>query len=219
MEDGEDVIQKMEEKSNKDPLASVKADFTLKLVLIGESNAGKTSLLSRYVDNTFSDNPSKTEELRYKMVSIDNSACKLQLWDTAGQEKYKTITKGFFRGARGIIVVFDISEMASFEGMKDWLQEANRFKEPNIDVKVIIVGNKKDLADKRVVSYEEVKKVADSNNAKYYEASAKTGEGVNEVFQQLVQDLLKTIPRNGSNPSPNPPIMNNPPKRKRCVII
>ena len=127
-------------------------DYLFKVLLIGNSSVGKSSLLLRFVDNQWNDLfvPTIGVDFKIRTMEIDNKNVKLQIWDTAGQERFKNITASYYRGAHGIFVVYDISDTESFKNINNWLIEIE--KNANKNVYKILVGNKCDLEDKRTVS-------------------------------------------------------------------
>merc|ERR1712100_792056 len=137
-------------------------DYLFKLLLIGDSGVGKSCLLLRFADDTYTDSYISTIGVDFKIrtIELDGKTIKLQIWDTAGQERFRTITSSYYRGAHGIIVVFDVTDQESFENVKHWLQEIDKYA--NEGVMKLLVGNKSDLQSKKVVSYDEAKELADS---------------------------------------------------------
>ena len=131
----------------------------LKILIIGDSNVGKTSILLQYTSNFFQETHIATigVEFKLKEIMLDNIEYKLNIWDTAGQERFKAITKSFFKAADGIVFVYDVTNKPSFENIKNWIKDAE--SKAN-DFKIIIVGNKIDLNDSREVSFEEGKNLA-----------------------------------------------------------
>ncbi|KAH3760673.1 GTP-binding protein ypt5 [Pelomyxa schiedti] len=179
---------------------------TYKIVLLGESNTGKTSLVSRITRNTFQSDPSNTIGATFQVfnATVNGKTVKLELWDTAGQERYRSLTPMYMRGAHAGIIVYDITNMSSFDGMKQWAED---LKSTALDGCVVaIVGNKTDLADKRIIEKtvgEEYLKTVENrppdptNNGRlvfagFSEVSAKTGEGVMESFDVLCHKLVAT---------------------------
>ena len=131
----------------------------LKILIIGDSNVGKTSILLQHTSNFFQETHIATigVEFKLKEIMLDNIEYKLNIWDTAGQERFKAITKSFFKAADGIVFVYDVTNKPSFENIKNWIKDAE--SKAN-DFKIIIVGNKIDLNDSREVSFEEGKNLA-----------------------------------------------------------
>eukprot|EP00466_Bigelowiella_natans_P015533 jgi/Bigna1/51880/estExt_Genewise1Plus.C_40013 len=163
--------------------------YLAKIVLIGDSGVGKTSLLSRYVDDVFSTSFVSTigVDFKAKAVKVKGRNLKLMIWDTAGQERFRTITSSYYRGARGIMVVYDVTVPSSFDRVTKWIEEACKFVD---GVAFAIVGNKADLD--RKVSTEEGKELAQNQHSLYFETSANTGANVDEAFASLVEEILKT---------------------------
>merc|ERR1711874_641300 len=126
-------------------------DHLFKLVLIGDSGAGKSSLLLRFADDTFTENYITTigVDFRFKTIPVDNKSVKLQIWDTAGQERFRTITSAYYRGADGIVLVFDVTDRESFDHVDDWLTEVNRYV--NDSTMMLLLGNKCDNETDRQV--------------------------------------------------------------------
>ena len=130
-------------------------DYLFKLLLIGDSGVGKSCLLLRFADDTYTESYISTIGVDFKIrtIELDGKTIKLQIWDTAGQERFRTITSSYYRGAHGIIVVFDVTDQESFNNVKQWLHEIDRYACAN--VKKLLVGNKCDLASKRAVPTEQ----------------------------------------------------------------
>ena len=133
-------------------MASADYDYLFKVLLIGSSGVGKSSLLCRFADNTYSEtfNPTIGVDFKIRNCEVDGKVVKLQIWDTAGQERFKTITSSYYKGAHGIIVAYDISDRESFNNVSNWMTEVEKHASDNISR--ILVGNKCDLDHKRVVS-------------------------------------------------------------------
>ena len=166
-------------------------DYLFKVLLIGNSSVGKSSLLLRFVDNQWNDLfvPTIGVDFKIRTMEIDNKNVKLQIWDTAGQERFKNITASYYRGAHGIFVVYDISDMESFKNINNWLIEIE--KNANKNVYKILVGNKCDLEDKRTVSYQQGKELAETYGMQFIETSAKSNTNVDEAFQLLGREVMK----------------------------
>jgi len=171
---------------------TVEYDHLFKLLLIGDSGVGKSSLLLRFSDNTFSDSFIATigVDFKIKTMDINGAQVKLQIWDTAGQERFRTITSSYYRGAHGIIVVYDVTNYDSFSNVRKWLQEINRYASEN--VQKILVGNKCDLVTERKVSFEEAKELADELGVMFLETSAKNSTNVNVAFEQMAKRIKES---------------------------
>jgi len=168
-----------------------KKPLLIKLLLIGDSGVGKSCLLLRFTENNFNDSYISTIGIDFKIrdVEIGGKMCTLQVWDTAGQERFRTITSAYYRGAHGIALVYDVTSRESFDNMTYWLKHMQKYA--NADVCKILVGNKTDLLDKRVVPTSEGQQLASRSNCEFYETSAKTGEGVEHAFMELSKEIKK----------------------------
>jgi len=164
-------------------------DHLFKILLVGDSGVGKSSLLLRFTDDMFQDTFISTIGVDFKIrnVTIEDKTIKLQIWDTAGQERFRTITSSYYRGAHGIIVVYDITDPVTFNNAKMWLTEIERYACGNVTR--LLVGNKADMVAKRAISLEEAKTFAGKNGMLFSEASAKAGEGVDKAFLTLVREI------------------------------
>ena len=151
-----------------------KYDYIFKLILIGSSGVGKTSILQRYIQKIFYDDYTCTIGVDFfmKSMKIDDKLIKLQLWDTAGTEKFKSITTGYYRGANAAFIVFDLTSRASFDAVPKWIEAYYRTNNEN-EKNVVLIGNKSDLEELREVSTEEAQSYAEINNMAYFETSAK----------------------------------------------
>ena len=171
-------------------------DKTCQILLIGDSLVGKTCLIQRYVNGTFKDDYILTVGLDYhtKLEIINNLNVSVKLWDTAGQERFKALTPSFFRNAEGVVIAYDVTNSESFDNLKFWISsiKTNLF-EKNIFIPIIIIGNKIDLEDMREISKDVASAFAKENKFKYFETSAKTGEGVDEAFRDLVNQVLANL--------------------------
>jgi small GTP-binding protein len=161
-----------------------------KILIIGDSNVGKTSILLQYTSNFFQETHIATigVEFKLKEITLDNIEYKLNIWDTAGQERFKAITKSFFKAADGIIFVYDITKKSTFTNIKNWFQDA---ESKTNDFKSIIVGNKIDLNDERTVTPEEGQNFANKKNCPFFESSAKDKINIDEIFLTLLKEILK----------------------------
>lgn len=160
-------------------------DYLFKLLIIGDSGVGKSSLMNRFSDNIFNETFINTIGVDFKIrtINMDGKVIKLQIWDTAGQERFRTIVSSYYRGAHGIMVVFDITNKESFENIPMWCEEIKKYAGGS--VKKILIGNKSDFDTKRQVEYSEAKELADSMNMDYIETSAKTALNVEKAFYDL----------------------------------
>lgn len=165
-------------------------DQSFKILLLGDSSVGKTSILIRYVDDFFGDSHIATIGIDYKVkfVQLNDKKIKLDLWDTAGQERFRALAKNYFKGANGYIFVFDITNRKSFESVKKWVSEAQTMAVVK-GYQMFIVGNKCDCEEDRKVKIDEIEELANKYNAKFLETSAKDNININELFTKLITDL------------------------------
>lgn len=167
-------------------------DFTIKVVIVGNSGVGKSNLLSRFVQNEFSNDSRATVgvELLTKSYRINKKIIKLHLWDTAGQERFKSITSSFYKGSKGAIIVYDITNRESFTQTDKWLSEIKDLADRKIDV--IICGNKCDLEQKRKVSTEEGLLKCNINSIGFFETSALNSVNIDEAFKYLIKEIYES---------------------------
>ena len=170
---------------------SDKTFINLNILLVGDANVGKTSILLKYTENFFPNQYQATIGVEYKMkiIKLNNMNIKLQIWDTAGQERYKSIAKNFFHSANGVFLVFDITNKQSFENLNKWIEDVKE-NSPK-DCKYIIIGNKSDLSDQRTISTFEIDNFVKEKKSSYFEVSAKNDEGLNEAFINLSKEIIK----------------------------
>ena len=166
------------------------AEISVKLLLVGDSCVGKTSLLLQYTENNFPDEHAATVGVEYKvkMFPYRNFQVKMQIWDTAGQERFHSITNNFFHNADGILFVYDITSRQSFNGVKVWIKEA---EEIGNFYKRLLIGNKCDLSEKRNISIEELEKYCEEKNMDFFETSAKENIYLVEAFNKIVELILE----------------------------
>ncbi|KAL8160755.1 hypothetical protein V2J09_002292 [Rumex salicifolius] len=199
-------------------------DYLFKLLLIGDSAVGKSCLLLRFADDSYVDSYISTIGVDFKIRTVeqDGKTVKLQIWDTAGQERFRTITSSYYRGAHGIIttllrgrakvlsvelktlryfhvqIVYDVTEMESFNNVKQWLNEIDRYA--NDSVCKLLVGNKCDLVENKVVSTETAKAFADELGIPFLETSAKDAINVEQAFLTMASEIKKKM---GNQPMAN----------------
>ena len=179
-------------------------DYLFKLLLIGDSGVGKSCLLLRFADDTYTESYISTIGVDFKSrtVKLDGKTIKLQIWDTAGQERFRTITPSYYRGTHGIIVVFDVTDQESFDNVKQWLHEIDRYA--SADVKKLLVANKIDLASKRAVPAEQAAAFAESLGVEYFETSAKNDINVSGMFTAIAREIASSDKVDAEPPAPTP---------------
>lgn len=170
------------------------AKFIIKVLTLGDSNVGKSSIVLRYFGKKFDERLLSTIGIDFKTKIIDfcGASIKLLVWDTAGQEKFKSITKRYYKGANGVLLVYDVTSMKSFEHLGYWLNELKSYEKFE-EVYVVIIGNKIDNIRDRAVPFEEGEKFAKENNLKYFEVSAKTKDGIDCLFNDIIQGSTEKL--------------------------
>lgn len=162
-----------------------------KITMIGDSGVGKSSILVRFTDDNFEEDQACTigVDFKTKKMDVGGRSAVLNIWDTAGQEKFRSLTGSYYRGTQGIILVYDVNQRQSFESISNWLEEVDH-NTTNPDIILLLVGNKVDK--QRQVTREEGLKFAQKNQMLFIECSAKTKVGVQQTFEELVQKILDT---------------------------
>ena len=176
----------------------------LKLILIGDGRVGKTSIINKYINNIFNEGEEMTINSSYceRDVLFNDKKYKFSFWDTAGQEKFNSITPIYYRDAKGVLLVYDISNPHSFERVKKWIEEIKEIKNEAV---FNIVGNKYDLKEQtknfkfNFIDDEIAKKLAQKNKTDLFFTSAKTGENINQCFENLMQKVFNKFVNNNSN--------------------
>jgi len=177
-------------------------DFDAKIVLLGNSGVGKTSLVLRYVQGTYTTEQNSTIGASFmtKRMFLDDWKIKLQIWDTAGQERFKSMTPMYYRGANAAILVYDCTQSDSFECVKDWVRELNT--NVRSDIVIAIAGNKTDL-EPRVISFAKAKEYAESIDALLFETSAKQDKGIEDLFFAVARKMIDTQTAKSKNAETN----------------
>ncbi|EDO36405.1 predicted protein, partial [Nematostella vectensis] len=169
------------------------ADYVFKVLVLGDCNVGKSSLIRRFHDDEFNAQLCTTIGVDFFIhdFDLDGKKVKLQLWDTAGEEKYRALSRSFFRGADGALLVFDVSVKESFDSIRDyWLHEFHKVS--GSDTITILVGNKCDKKDKKV-SEEDIQNLSSCYNLSWLETSAKDNTNVNEAFEAMARKLVENL--------------------------
>ncbi|KAK6341651.1 GTP-binding protein [Orbilia brochopaga] len=168
-------------------------DFLIKLLLIGDSGVGKSCCLLRFSEDSFTPSFITTIGIDFKIrtIDLDGKRIKLQIWDTAGQERFRTITTAYYRGAMGILLVYDVTDERSFNNIQTWFQNVEQHATEGVNK--ILIGNKCDWEEKRVVSTERGQALANELGIPFMEVSAKANINVEEAFLLLARDIKKRI--------------------------
>ncbi|KAI4356625.1 hypothetical protein L6164_000634 [Bauhinia variegata] len=180
-------------------------DYLFKLLLIGDSGVGKSCLLLRFADDSYIESYISTIGVDFKIRTVeqDGKTIKLQIWDTAGQERFRTITSSYYRGAHGIIIVYDVTDQESFNNVKQWLSEIDRYASDSVNK--LLVGNKCDLTANKVVSYETAKAFADEIGIPFMETSAKDATNVEQAFMAMAASIKNRMASQPAGSNTRPP--------------
>ena len=180
---------------------------SIKLLLVGESSVGKSSILHRFIDETFNEDQTQTVGVEFgaKVVTLNGKRIKLQIWDSAGQERYRSVTRSYYRGAAGAIIVYDITNRDTYERVPQWLQDVRQLCGP--DTNVMLIGNKSDLvvgnSERRQVAHTEASVFAQENHIMHMETSAATGEFVPDAFLKVAKTTLQRLDQKAGGSSSN----------------
>ena len=201
-------------------MQSALIDYKLQLIIIGNSGCGKTTFMDRYCDGQYRIAYNATVGIDFKVKTIlskNNKRIKLQIWDTAGQEKFNSITTAYYRNARGAIIMYDVTREDTFEHLRKWFSLVSQFGRG--DVEVAIVGNKCDINDnsKRQVSKERGESLAVEMGCHFFECSAKDDINVTEVFQRLSEEIVRHMPVEQHRPTMNHQLLTSYPNNENGV--
>ena len=168
-------------------------DEKIKLMVLGDSNVGKSSILTKYCKNKFLSKYVTTIgiDFQIKYLNINKKKIKVQIWDTAGQERYRVVTKNYFNSSNGFVIIYDITNRVSFNNINNWMEQIESLV--GKDVKCILFGNKNDLVSERNVKKEEGKELAKKYNCSFFETSAKEGNNVEAGFKSIIMDIIRDI--------------------------
>ena len=172
---------------------SINFKYLFKYIIIGDSSVGKSNLLLRYVHNRFNGDYQATIGVEFgaKNLEIDEEIYRIQIWDTAGQENFRSITRAYYKNSVCALVVYDITSPDSFNNVQSWIEDCKN-QSPK-SVFMVLVGNKCDLESQRKISPDQGKALADKNQMLFFETSALTGQNVNQIFQDSAQEIANRI--------------------------
>ena len=194
----------------------MKLESKIQLIVVGESCVGKTSLLYKYSQGFFTQEHLATVGIEFftKEEEINGRKIRVKIWDTAGQELYKSITKNFYRNSDGVIIVYDVTDRESFEKVQGWVQTISEYTDTEKKIQKVLVANKVDLT--RKVTKEEGMKLAEKYNIPFFEASAKLDIGIKDFMTKILTDVLDNVSVDMSRITLNRKIVNRKNKKKCC---
>ena len=187
---------------------SIQDSLTFKFLMLGDTGVGKTSLVQRLCRNEFNEGIEPTIGIGYEVykLTISDTKIQMQIWDTAGQEQYRSIVNSYYRDAVGVMVVFAFNNHKSLEGLEEWIADARNYCHPK--VRILLVGNKIDLENERKVSKAEIEQFAKYHKLEYIETSAKTNSNVKEAFHKAARNVFQSVVTNEIHLGPQPDIGN-----------
>ena len=176
----------MSKKNVKEP----QQEKTVSILTVGETQVGKTSLILRFIDRVLYYDTKTTigVDFKVKRINLQNKNVLVKIWDSAGQERFKTVTRQYYKNAEGVMLIYDVTSQKSFSMIEEWFKSIIENKREG--AQVILIGNKKDMVN-RVISAEQGESLAKKFEIKYYETSALSGENVDQVFEELAENILK----------------------------
>ena len=168
-------------------------NYLFKVLILGDSFVGKTNMLKRFLNDEFDMNTKETVGVEFGsknfILGEREDIVKAQIWDTAGQERYRSVTKAYYKGAKGALLVYDITRKSTFENIDSWLIDLRTNADK--DILILLIGNKSDLNNTREISEEEARTKAEQYNIAFLETSAKTGDNIDKAFTQLIEEVYK----------------------------
>ena len=184
---------KIVKRGNENSSINISYDFLFKVSLIGDSGTGKTSMITRFIDNVFKSETSTTIGVDFKIVSFNlgnETYAKMQIWDTCGSERFKSLTASFLKTCSAFILVFDLTRLSTFQNIDNWIQIINENTKPKF---LILIGNKSDLKDERNIDKEKIYKYCEKNKFNYIETSVKNNLNIEKVFKEVAYQLYSGI--------------------------
>jgi len=174
-------------------MANLPYEYIFKYIIIGDMGVGKSCLLHQFTESKFVPDSPHTIGVEFgtRIIEVNSKKIKLQIWDTAGQERFRAVTRSYYRGAAGALLVYDITRRGTYNHLTSWLTDARNLTNPN--TVIMLIGNKNDLDDKREVTFEEASAFAQENGLVFLEASAKTGENVEQAFFKTAKTIFQNI--------------------------
>lgn len=190
-----------------------------KIILLGSQAVGKTSLLEQYVKSTFTIKYKATIGANFlsKCIEVDNTKYALQIWDTAGQEAFQSLGTHFYRGSDACVIIFDITSSKTFDSISNWREEFQFHIGYDRKIPIMVIGNKLDLNEKRVINSHKANLWCEDHGIIYYECSAKTGENVDRAFIELVNEIIVFNKENPRLFNPSIHLKRQKPKKKTCL--
>ena len=178
---------------------SKKYDYLLKYIIIGSPSVGKSRIVERFIKNSFIENYEITVGVEFgeKNIEIEDKIIRIQIWDTAGQELYKSITRTYYKSCVCAIIVYDITSRKSFNDITNWIEDCIKYSPKT--VLMVLIGNKCDLEQSREVSTEEGQELSDKNGISFYETSAREGTNIKENFQKTGEEIYQNIKKGNYN--------------------
>ena len=176
-------------------------DMMVKVIIIGDSGVGKTNIMSKFLKNKFMEESKATVGVEFgsKLFDLNGHKIKAQIWDTAGQEKYKSITGAYFKGSKGALIVYDITQKNTFESLEKWVNDLKSAGDPKITI--ILIGNKSDLEENRQVSKEQGEEKAKSFGCAFLETSALSGDNIDKAFNMMVKEIFEKFSNDSAEDS------------------
>ena len=184
---------KIVKRGNENSSLNISYEFLFKVSLIGDSGTGKTSIITRFIDNVFKDETTTTIGVDFKIVSFDlgkETFAKMQIWDTCGSERFKSLTANFLKTCSAFILVFDLTRLSTFQSIDNWIKTIYENTKPRF---LILIGNKSDLINERKVDKDVILKYCEKNNFNYIETSVKSNFNIEKIFKEVAYQLYEGI--------------------------